>query len=115
MKLLRRNTVPFVYRPYAGEAYDVTAADPGDYRPSYGDPVSYRGNISPPDGLVTDNLFGLGVNYSHVLVMDDPNADIDEYGIVEWNDESYDVIAVRRSLNVLSVALRQRTANRAVM
>lgn len=115
MKLLRRNTVAFQYRPFKGEADNGAGTDGGDYRPVYGDPIDYRGNISPPGGLVTDNLFGLGVNYSHVLVMDDPDADIDEYGIVEWNGASYDVVAVRKSLNVLSVALRQRTANHAVM
>ena len=43
--------------------------------------------------------------------MDDPKADIREGGVVEWQGNLYDVVAVSPSLNVLNVALRQRTKN----
>ena len=81
----------------------------GDPVVLYKDPVTYWGNISTPNGQVIQAFDGLGIQYSHVLLMDDPDADIDEAGIVLWKGKTYQVKAVRPSLNVLSVALMQCT------
>ncbi len=85
----------------------------GNQRPVYGDPVQYLGNISAPSGIVTDNLFGVNTPYTHVLLMGDTEADIKEEGLITWKDCDYDVMAVRPSPNVLAIALKKRTANRA--
>ena len=114
MRLQRRNTVLFQYRQVVGqEERLLNGMHTGNYDPVYGDPVEYRGNISVPSGFATDNLFGVNTRYTHVLVMDDPNAEISEDGLIEWNGGEYDVTAVRQSMNVLSVALKKRTANHA--
>ena len=42
--------------------------------------------------------------------MDKPDADIKEAGLIEWQGVLYEITAVRKSLNVLSVAMRQRTS-----
>ena len=111
MKLLYRNTTEFEYLPHNGTETDVN--DDGDhtgvFHPVYGDPVIYRGNISSPSGHTTHQFYGEDIRYTHTLVMDDPNAEIDERGIVCWKGHRYEVTAVRPSLNGLSVALRRMT------
>ena len=110
MRLLRRNTTKFLYRKNLGEREKlVDGYHSGTFETAYDNPVEYRGNISPANGVATTNLFGTNVNYTHTLLMDKPDADIDEYGVVEWNGNQYDVTAVRRSLNVFQAALKQRT------
>lgn len=114
MKLLRRNTTQFQYRALTGEEETLkNGLHTGNMKPIYADPVTYRGNISAPSGFATDNLFGVNTQYTHVLVMDKPDADISEDGLIDWKDDVYEVKAVRPSLNVLSVALKKRTANNA--
>lgn len=115
MRVLRRNTVLFCYMANTGEEAEVIkdGKHTGNYEPVYADPVQYRGNISAPSGFATDNLFGVNTRYTHVLVMDNPRADIKEDGLIEWNGAEYEVKAVRPSLNVLAVALKKRTANTA--
>lgn len=115
MKLLRRNTTEFQYRPLDSQTeVKKDGIHAGTYVPTYGQTVTYRGHISTPSGIAQAQLFGLDIRYSHVLLMDNPDADIREGGIVEWKGDSYDVAAVRPSLNVLSVALRRRMKNNAM-
>ena len=114
MKLLRRNTTVFEYRAYAGESEVlIDGMHTGNCQPAYADAVEYRGNISAPSGFVTDQLFGVDTKYTHVLLMDDPNVDITEEGLIDWKGDTYEVRAVRPSLNVLAIALRKRTRNTA--
>ena len=115
MRLLRRNTVVFQYRARTGEEEVLDGEmHTGNFNPTYAEPVQYRGNISPPSGFATDNLFGINTEYTHILVMDKLNAGIAEDGLVEWNGDTYEVKSVRKSLNVLAVALKQTTKNHTV-
>ena len=101
----------FKYYAYTGLTSDVdeeTGLHTGVPKPVYADPVSYKGNISSPSGSTVQAFDGLEIRYSHVLVMDDPNADIKETGYILWKGNKYSVEAVRPSLNFLSVALRQQ-------
>lgn len=110
MRLLRRNTTVFWYRPFVrSDEKLLNGRHTGTYEPVYGDPIQYRGNISAPSGSVSENLFGQNIQYTHVLLMDDPDADIREDGLVEWKNGEYEIRAVRPSINVLAVALRKRT------
>ena len=60
MKLLRRNTVRFMYYVNTGKTSDLRdGKHTGESIPIYADPVYYRGNISAPYGTATDNLFGI--------------------------------------------------------
>lgn len=111
MRNLRKNMTDFEYLPWDGAESDLNddGEHTGEYYPVYGDPVSYKGNISMPIGQTVQNFFGTDVRYTHVLVMDDPKADIQETGIIKWQGRLYDITAVRPSLNALSVALRKKT------
>lgn len=110
MRLQKRNTVPFLYRECVGEEeIIVDGLHTGNTQAQYGDPVSYRGNISSPSGSTVNQLFGITTPYSHVLVMDKPKANIKEDGLIEFGGAKYEIKAVRPSLNVLTIALRKQT------
>lgn len=113
MKLLKRNLRKFEYLPYTGVETDLDdqGRHTGDYKPVYGYPIWKQGNISVPSGYANQTFYGLDTRYSHVLVMENPDEDIQETGLIRWNGELYDIKAVRPSLNSLSVALMKRTVN----
>lgn len=114
MRLLRRNTTTFQYRAHMSEMEVMSVGrHSGTFIPRYADPVEYRGNISPPSGYAQDQLFGLNTQYTHVLLMDNPNADIREDGLIDWKGATYEIRAIRPSINVLAIALKKRTANNA--
>ena len=115
MRLLHRNTAEFEYLPYTGQETDQDeyGNHTGEFHPEYGAPETYRGNISTPSGYASQSFYGEDIRYTHVLVMDKPDAPITESGIVRWKGELYDVRAVRPSINSLSVALRKQTKNNA--
>lgn len=111
MKLLRRNLTEFEYLPNTGLESDLNEDEEhtGEFYPVYGEPVSYKGNISSPSGYTNQAFYGMDIRYTHVLVMDNPDLDIRETGLIRWKGELYDIRAVKPSLNVLSVALRKQT------
>ena len=113
MKLLIRNRTEFEYYAYTGLDSDVDENDlhTGIWKPVYDDPVTYKGNISSPSGGAVQAFDGLEIRYTHVLVMDNPNVDIKETGYIVWKGNTYDITAVRPSLNSVSIALRKRTAD----
>ena len=115
MKLLRRNTTKFEYLPVTDEESDLNenGYHTGHFQPVYGDPIEKRGNISTPSGQANQTFYGQDLRYTHVLVMDHPDEDIAETGLIRWKGELYDIRAVRPSLNSLSVALRKQTADNA--
>ena len=115
MKLLKRNLTEFEYLPYTGES-DIdpeTGLHTGDPVPAYGEPVLCEGNISIPSQLVNPTFYGTDIRYTHTLVMDKPDVVIEECGLVRWKGNTYEIRAVRESLNQLSVALRKQTKNHA--
>lgn len=115
MHLLRRNMTDFEYLPPDDYESDLNeyGEHTGDFDLKHGDPVPYRGNISMPSGMISQNFFGTDVRYTHVLVMEDLNAGISELGLIRWQGNLYEITAVRPSLNTLSVALRKKTTNNA--
>lgn len=116
MKLLKRNLTEFEYLAYTGNETDIdpeTGLHTGEPVPEYAEPVWYEGNISPASLLTTQTFYGEDIRYTHVLLMDDPDAEIDEYGMIRWEGDLYEIRAVRRSQNVLNVALRKLTKNHA--
>lgn len=115
MRLLKRNMTKFKYLPHEGVESDLNedGEHTGEFEPAYGTAKEYEGNISTPSGNVNQTFYGQDIRYTHILVMDNPNADIHEGGVVNWRGNKYGVTAVRPSLNVLSVALRRQTADNA--
>ena len=112
MKLLKRNMTEFEYLPQTGEETDIDANGhhTGDFHPLYGTPVTYWGNISAPSGQVQHQFYGRDIRYTHTLLMDDPNVDIKEGGLIHWKGNTYDIKAAIPTLNVLSVALHRQTS-----
>lgn len=108
MKLLKRNTTTFEYLPYLGKRERTEdGKHTGEYPPTYGVPVPYTGMINASSGLAQAQMYGFTTDYTHVLLMDDPKADIKEQGRILWNGDTYEIRAVRPTINVLSVALRK--------
>ena len=122
MRLLQRNLTEFEYIPQTEET-DIdpeTGMHTGEFRQMTADelgedaePILYEGNISVASQYANYTLFGTDIRYTHVLLMDDPEVEIDEYGKIRWNGDLYDIRAVRRSLNIVSIALRKQTENHA--
>lgn len=110
MRILKRNAIEFTYTPCNGKTEILKdGKHTGKYEVSYGNPEDYVGNISTPSGQSQQTLFGINTVYTHVLLMDNPDADIQEDGLIQWKGNVYEVKAVRPSLNVLAVALKKRT------
>lgn len=115
MKCLKRNMTTFEYLPHTGLETDVNddGEHTGEFHPAYGNAVEYEGNISSPSGQTSQQFYGKDVRYTHTLVMDNPNVDINELGLIRWKGELYDIVAVRPSINFISIALRKQTVNHA--
>ena len=113
MRCLERNKTNFEYLPRYGLESDLNddGEHTGEFRPEYGDPIRYRGNISVPSGQTQNTFYGEDIRYTHTLVMDNPDTEISEYGKILWKGEEYEVVAVRPSLNSVSIALRRMTAD----
>lgn len=114
MKLLRRNLTEFEYLPYVGPGDDLNefgehTGDFSDEGPQYGDPVPYKGNISAPSGKTNQTFYGEDIRYTHTLLMEDPDVDINEYGIIRWKGKLFDIVSVKPSINSVSIALRRQT------
>lgn len=111
MKLLIRNMTEFEYFAPDGEATDVNddGEHTGEFRPSYANAVTLRGNISAPSGQTEHQFYGEDLRYTHTLLMADTDAGIHEGGLIRWKGHTYDIVAVRPSLNVLSAVLRRQT------
>lgn len=112
---LRRNETDFEYLPPDGLTSDLNeeGEHTGEFYPVSGDPVPMRGNISAPNGTISQNFFGTDTRYTHVLVMDDPDVDISITGTIRWKGNLYDITAVRPSLNSAIIALHEKTKNHA--
>ena len=137
MRLLQRNLTEFEYIPQTEET-DIdpdTGMHTGEFRPvtaeedEDAEPILCEGNISTASQYATYTLFGTDILYTHVLLMDyteveideygkirwngDPEVEINEYGKIRWNGDLYDIKAVRPSLNSVSIALRKQTKDHA--
>ena len=115
MKLLRRNTTEFEYLPYSGVLSDLNSdgEHTGEFHPDYGEAVPYRGNISVPSGKTNQTFYGEDIRSTHTLVMDDPDVEINEHGMIRWKGNMYEITAVRPSINYVSIALRRVTGDAA--
>ena len=111
MKLLMRNTKEFTYTACNGKTEILKdGKHTGKFEVSYSEPVYYKGNISVPSGQDQQTFFGIDTVYTHVLLMDKPETDIREDGLIQWKGSVYDIKAIRPSDNVLAIALKKRTA-----
>ena len=118
MKTLKRNQRDFEYIPLLSVGTDVNGDGDhtGDYsEPTYGTPIWYAGNISVPSGQSVHTFYGEDIRYTHVLVMDKPEEEFNEYGLVRFEGKMYEIKAVRPTINSFSAALRQMTPDEEVI
>ena len=88
MRALRRNKRKLYYALYLGkEQITEGGLRTGDYRELYGDPTELKANYSASNGEASEEVFGIGTNYSKTMVVEDKNCPIDEQTII-WIDKS---------------------------
>ena len=118
MRCLERNKRKFYYALYEGLTDEVD--EKGDYtgevKPTYGEAVSMKANLSPSKGTSQVEQFGTDVAYDRVIVTSDLNCPIDEHSIL-WIDSiprydeygnplnDYIVKRVAKSLSSVSIAI----------
>lgn len=111
MKLLKRNQTAFGHMPYLGK-HEVLedGRHTGRYETHYGGPIPCVGYIAIPTGYITATWFGIDTDYTHILLMDNPSYGIKEEDRIDWQGATYEVKAVRPSINFLSIAIKKLTA-----
>lgn len=116
MILLKRNLKEMEYIPYEGES-DIdpdTGLHTGEPVQSYGEPIPFFGNISSPSQYVNSTFYGEDIRYTHTLAMEPTDEfEVNEYGVIRYNGDTYEIRAVRPSLNYVTLALRKQTKNNA--
>lgn len=114
MKLLKRNLKTVEYLAYRGKEEILSdGKHTGRMEVVYDDPVVFEGNLSVPNTYASHHMFGIDVNYTHVLMLEGTDTGIEEEGLIVYGDDTYEIRSVRESLNVTTVALRKRTKNKA--
>ena len=133
MRCLARNKKIFFYALHDNrqtELKDEYGNATGQYQVYYTDPIEMYGNVSAAQGEIESRQFGESETYDKVILLEDPNAPIDEYAIL-WVDSlpeltedghlvlndkgevktphDYIVKKVARSLNSVSVAISKVT------
>jgi len=107
MRLLKRNTIEFEHLAYKGKQEVLDdGRHTGRWNPQYADPVVCRGTIDLPSGYVSRELFGINVDYTHVLSMDKVNASIKEADLIVYGEDQYEILAVRKCLNFTFIAMK---------
>lgn len=126
MRSMVRNKTKFYYALYIdkNEFTDEYGNKTGEYEVLYGNPIEMSGNVSSASGETQMQVFGKGVKYDKVIVLDNPNTPIDEYSIL-WvdtlpylnedctTDDPHDYIVekVARSINSVSIAISKVISN----
>lgn len=114
MHTLARNRRAFFYATYQGETpiLDAEGRYTGEKKLTYANPKFARMNISPATGNSDLEPFGNNATYSHVLVTDIMDCEIDEQTIIWYGrkpDEKYNYLVVRKAktLNHVIYALQE--------
>lgn len=123
MRCVKRNMKPFWYCKFEGyEAVtDAAGYETGENRLKYSEPILAYGNISAGSTMITYGTlimqpFGQSPRYDRVIVMEDPNFEMDGNAVLFVEKEpsftedgspenDYVVKKVARSLNGVSYAI----------
>lgn len=116
MRTLKRNQQPVYYALYTGKTSPVDQyGDPtGEPVVTYSTPELIMCNVSPSRGATDTELFGIDLNYSKTLCVEDVNCPIQEDSIL-WIGKTpennaphnYIVKAVAKSLNNIVYAVQE--------
>lgn len=122
MRCMRINKRRFWYSLYLGneEAKDENGFYTGSRIAKYSEPKEMRANISAARSMrygdITTEMFGTDIQYDKIIVIDDPDCEIDEHTVLcvdkelETDDDGrmiydYVVSKVGRSINSVSYAI----------
>lgn len=123
MRCVKRNLKPFWYCKYEGyqPVLDADGNETGEIRQKYSEPIQAYGNISAGSTMITYGTlimqpFGQSPRYDRVIVMEDPDFEMDNASVlfVECEpkfredgspENDYVVKKVARSLNGVSYAI----------
>lgn len=122
MRCMRQNKRKFWYSLYLGNAdvVDENGFFTGEKRPSYTEPIEFKANISAArsssTGSVEASMFGSDIQYDKVIMIDDPDFEINEDTILcidkplEFDNDGkmvndYIVTKAARSLNSVTYAI----------
>lgn len=129
MRCLRKNKREFWYALYLGneDGKDENGLYTGEHTAKYSAPKKYKANISAAKstsiyGDVIVETFGTDIQYDKVIVIDDPDFEIDEHTVLcidkpltyDANgrmEYDYIVTKVARSINSVSYAIRRVTVD----
>ena len=113
MRGLKRDQKSFKYFPCTGKGSDLNGDGDHTGTPSlvYGSPVTYHGSISSASGHTNPAFYGRDLRYTHVLIMTNMKADIEEDGYILRKGKKYEVRAVADTANVKNIALRRMTVD----
>lgn len=114
MRCLQRNKQSLHYAnlDYVEEIIDEYGNKTGQYRTIRTEPILMRANISGAVGEAGVQQFGNNIQYDKVIVLDNVNTDVDE-NTVFWIDRdisnihNYIVVKISKTLNTVSIAIRQ--------
>lgn len=121
MKALNRNKRQFWYANISttASAYDDYGNETGEQNLTYSAPVSFMANISPARGTADLDAFGINADYTKTIVTDDLTLPVDKSTIL-WIDKTpdkdgeagtikhdYVVVAVAKSLNSMTIAIKE--------
>lgn len=125
MRTLLRNKRKFWYANYDSQtiAVDENGYETGEPIVQYTEPVEFEANISAARGTADLDAFGINSNYSKTIATDDLTLPIDKNTIL-WVDcepdddgeagtikHDYVVVAVAKSLNSLTIAIKEVSAS----
>ena len=122
MRLCERNLKKIYYALYKEKTAieDDDGNETGDYTLVYNNPVDMMANVSASRGVADVEMFGVGLNYTKVVLTADMNCPIDETSIL-WVDVTpdiseqgttetpydYQVVKVAKSLNYIAYAIKE--------
>lgn len=120
MRLLKRNCRTVYYCEYQSKTPIIgpDGYETGEYFVSYTDPTPIEVNVSPATGTAQMMMFGTLISYDKVIVTDDMSCPINESCVLfvdklpefdDYGQPMYDYVVKRvaKSINVISIALRE--------
>lgn len=114
MRGLERNMREFWYANVTGSipVVDADGFETGELQITYSSPVHVRGNISPPYGSASREMFGIDTPYELVITMFLPSPEFSEdsvlwigYSPSDSPRHTHIIKSISKSLNVVQIAV----------
>lgn len=114
MRSLERNKHTFWYALYLGKQ-DVVDSDgqkTGEKTLAFSPIVKSKANVSAARGTADIEQFGVNTDYSRTITTSDMDCPINEhsriwYDTLPTNPHNYEVVTVAKSLNSITIAIRE--------